>query len=294
MATEDSLTEAITRLVYRILQHPGAPVARVMHGIFLNDNATDSNLCDVALQDGTHITGLPRMSGSLTSGDPVLIITGPAMPMIVMGTPSGNIQAINRVAVGEGGIDSGESPLVPPGTIVSKNYYMSAFGCYRGSTLYSNQIGSGYLSNNYLIRHGTSSGNSTYYYRSLLYFPYGTIQSDFADCTIQSCNLVFRFEDWYDGTGDARFGTHNLTTTVAPSTYPGSGTFTYGRITSTSWHDKSTRTVSLGPTIGGELADGTSTGLILGPGTSTSQKHWYGYADWLKFKPYLQIVGFTN
>lgn len=110
--------------------------------------------------------------------------------------------------------------------------------------------------------------------KSLIGFDYSTIASDLSGATVTKCELTMTNLHWYyNSGGTAVIGTHNQSVSSAPSSF---GSVTSDRVESSGWPKGGTRTVDLGTTIGGEFAAGTSKGLVLGPGPSTS-KTYYGY-----------------
>ena len=79
--------------------------------------------------------------------------------------------------------------------------------------------------------------------------------------------------------------------TTAPGTWNGSNV-NENRYTSTAWNKATGRWVDLGTTIGNEFKDGTSRGLALGPGPTTSFDY-YGYftgADGSNYKPWIRVT----
>jgi len=116
-----------------------------------------------------------------------------------------------------------------------------------------------------------SNGNQ----RSMIGFDYGSIQSNLSGATIIKAELYMYFAHWYNNSGGtAVIGTHNSTAGSAPSTWGGNN----NRLQSASWPKPGARWVNLGTTIGNEFKAGTTTGIVVGPGPSTSATY-YGYAN---------------
>lgn len=114
--------------------------------------------------------------------------------------------------------------------------------------------------------------------KSLVGFNHAQIQSDLTGATVTKTEVYLYYAHWYfNAGGTAVIGTHNLSNTSAPSTFPGSGT-TANRVQSSGWTPATGKWVTVSNTIGNELKAGTTKGLMIGPGPSTSQTY-YGYAN---------------
>lgn len=101
MSTDaDKFVDGMVALIYRILRRRDAPVARCYMAYFVQDNAIDSNLADIRKLDGSLVAGLPTLSSvpALTANDPILVLTGPAVPDTVIGKVVGDITAVNVTA----------------------------------------------------------------------------------------------------------------------------------------------------------------------------------------------------
>lgn len=108
--------------------------------------------------------------------------------------------------------------------------------------------------------------------RGLIGFNAGAIQADLAGATITSVKITLNAEHWYNNSGGtAVIGTHNYTS--KPSTWADSRV-NQNRLTSSGWPKPGKRTVTLSTTIGNEFKSGTSTGIALGPGLSSSQLYY--------------------
>jgi len=93
---------------------------------------------------------------------------------------------------------------------------------------------------------------------------------------IVSATLSLYANHWYNNSGGiAVIGTHNKSS--EPGSWSGSGT-NDNRVRYT-WNTKTgRRTINLGSTIGQEFLNGTTKGIMLGPGPSTSASY-YGYFE---------------
>lgn len=151
-----------------------------------------------------------------------------------------------------------------------KQTYTKTYSCTWSGRY--NQSGSRLNSNGDIYQgyYDGTNGNQ----KSLIGFDYSTIASDLSGATISKVELTMTDKHWYynDG-GTAVIGTHNQSVSSAPASY---GSTTANRVQSSGWPKGGTRTVSLGTTIGNEFRDGTTKGLCIGPGPSTS-KTYYGY-----------------
>lgn len=97
-----------------------------------------------------------------------------------------------------------------------------------------------------------------------------------SNATIVSASLSLYANHWYNNSGGvAVIGTHNKSS--EPGSWSSTGT-NDNRVRYT-WDTKTgRRTINLGTTIGQEFLDGTTKGLMFGPGPSTSHSY-YGYFE---------------
>lgn len=150
----------------------------------------------------------------------------------------------------------------------TKTYACSWTGSYYGDGTRRNS--SGYI---YQGQYSGFAGNGNQ--KSMIGFPYTTIQSNTAGATIKKCEVYLYFNHWYfNSGGTAVIGTHNSTAASAPTTFSG----TTSRVNSANWPKPGGRWVSIGTTIGNEFKNNTAKGIVIGPGDTTGNLY-YGYAD---------------
>lgn len=186
-----------------------------------------------------------------------------------------NIEDIGPLISNTGIDQSSGGGGTTPVTTVTKTYNATWSGTYNQAGTFRNPgtdpsvhgIYQGYFSSN----NGTQ--------KALIGFPYATIVSDLTGAVVNKIEVYLYYSHWYfNGGGTARIGTHNLTNSSAPASFPGSDT-TASRKLVTSWGVNVGQWVdvtSLG--IGAEFQAGTTKGFMIGGGTSTDQT-FYGYAD---------------
>ncbi|WP_274029443.1 fibronectin type III domain-containing protein [Streptomyces sp. MMBL 11-1] len=110
--------------------------------------------------------------------------------------------------------------------------------------------------------------------RGLIGFNSASMVSDLAGATIKNVTVTLYANHWYyNAGGTARIGTHNYTS--RPTTWA-DARVNQNRWTSTKWPKPGKRTVTLPTSVGDEFKTGTSTGISVGPGTSS-------YTDYGRF-----------
>lgn len=120
--------------------------------------------------------------------------------------------------------------------------------------------------------------------KSLIYFNLGSIP---AGATCVSATLYLYANHWYNNSGGtAVIGTHNKTS--EPSSWSATGTNS-DRLRY-AWNTKTGgRNISLGTTIGNEFLSGSTKGIMIGPGASTSSTYYGYFEDAGSYKPTLTI-----
>lgn len=127
------------------------------------------------------------------------------------------------------------------------------------------------------ISQGQSPATTAYGNRiSWIGFPFSTIQSDLSGATVKKVEVYLKYTHWYNNSGGtAVIGTHNSTATSAPS-YDASKD-NQNRKTVSGWAANSSKWVDITSVVGSEFKTGTSTGIVIGKGVTTSQTY-YGKA----------------
>lgn len=88
----NDLADAIVKFVYRALNRGDAPVAKVYMAVFVAANSLDANLSQIRFPDGSVVDYIPKLTSHVfTANDVVMVITGPAVPMHILGLSLGDI-----------------------------------------------------------------------------------------------------------------------------------------------------------------------------------------------------------
>lgn len=149
-------------------------------------------------------------------------------------------------------------------TTYTKTYYATWSASYRSSGAKRTDV-----SEIYQGYYSSTNGNQ----EALVGFDYAQIQADTSGATITACSVYLYYSHWYSSSGGtAVIGTHNYTSA------PGSSPVTNDDRVRNSYSGTGAETTSLGTTIGNEFKAGTSKGICIGPGPSTSSTY-YGYAQ---------------
>ncbi len=125
--------------------------------------------------------------------------------------------------------------------------------------------------------------------KSLIGFDGNVIQSNLVGAVIKKVEVFLYAAHWYNDYGTALIGTHNI------SSAPGSwndGNVNQNRVSEVDWSISSGQWISLDvATIGAELQNGTTSGISLGPTTSTDHEFygWFVGADGSNNEPKLRI-----
>lgn len=172
------------------------------------------------------------------------------------------------------------------GTQSTKKTYTTTWnfdwsGSYDGSGNYNSYFGNGMNQGYYSSNNGNQAAMMGFSSTNL-----SSIASALSGATINSCNVYLYANHWYyNSGGTAVIGTHGVANT-RPSTFSG----TQNRLQVSSWANPAGKTVSLGTTIGGEFKSGTTKGIILGHGPSTSYTYYGNFnGAGQSYKPYLTI-----
>lgn len=210
--------------------------------------------------------GLHRLLWGIKCNNPAagdMTIFGTAGPSQFYVEDMGSIEVFDNLAILNDGSTPPTAPIPNPTGTFTKTYsatwsrmYNSGGSPYPEGDDYSVYQG-------YYFVDGVSSSN----YKTLLGFPYSTIQSNLSGATIQKVELIFTVGSTPLDTGfTAIIGTHN-SSTVRPSSYPGG--VTPDRQREAGCLASTTKTVVLSNTIGTEFQAGTSKGIMFGPGLTT-------------------------
>lgn len=114
--------------------------------------------------------------------------------------------------------------------------------------------------------------------RSWIGFNWDIIADTLSGSTVTKCELYLKNSHWYfNGGGTAIIGTHNSTFLTAGDTGPSyNGDLDNVDRLRVDWAVGASKWVNLGTTIGNEFKNGSTKGIVLGPGLSTS-KTYYGH-----------------
>jgi len=171
--------------------------------------------------------------------------------------------------------DTGVSRIAGGGGGSPVQTYTNSFGAYWSGT-YS--AGGAYISQygNEAIQ-GQSPGFGQNI-KSMIGWFSGTLGAYLSGATVLSCSVTLYANHWYNNNGGtAVIGTHN-----AGDTRPGSFSGTTNRLQRAGWPKPGKITVDLGAAIGQEIANGTTSGITLGPGITTGNVY-YGRFDGVGF-----------
>jgi hypothetical protein len=149
-------------------------------------------------------------------------------------------------------------------TTYTKTYGCTASKSFRGSGTKRTDVGNTCYQGYYSSTNGLQ--------KSVILFPYATIQSDLSGATITKVEVYLNAEHWGPGNGGtAVIGNHNYST--MPSSDP-TGNF---NVDTTAWTTKTgAKWCNVNTVIGDRLRDNTAKGILLGPNSSTSNEY-YGY-----------------
>lgn len=125
--------------------------------------------------------------------------------------------------------------------------------------------------------------------KSMIGFDSAAIRAEIEGAEMVKITISLEFPHWwYSAGGTAQIGTHNYLS--MPSTWSNSRT-NPRRVSSANWPRHTWRSVVLPNAIAGEFADGDSTGITLGPASSSSKTYYgYCYGAYQAAKPYLTIT----
>lgn len=124
--------------------------------------------------------------------------------------------------------------------------------------------------------------------KSMIGFDSAAIRSEIEGTEMVKITISLEFPHWWYDSGTAQIGTHNYLS--MPSSWSNSRT-NVRRVSSSGWDQHTWRSVVLPNSIAGEFADGDSTGITLGPASSSSKTYYgYCYGAYQAAKPYLTIT----
>ncbi len=172
-----------------------------------------------------------------------------------------NVSGSSNAVTGTTSADSAP----PSGTAYTKQYAATWSRTFnnKGSNEYDSWYGSE-------AHQGQYSGSNE---KSLIGFNLTAIAADLSGATPTGARIRLSYFHWWSNAGGtAVIGTHAYTS--APSSVSGQSP---GRWTSAGWPRGSTRWVDIGSTVCSEFQAGTSKGIMLGPGSSSSVQY-YGKA----------------
>ncbi|MCA1841145.1 MAG: hypothetical protein LC723_12610, partial [Actinobacteria bacterium] len=216
---------------------------------------------------GTFNPGIVRLLWCLNSSSGTQTIFASAGPSQFSVEDMGDVALFDNIAVRNDGLgDAGSTPDAGP--LVGNFTTWEA----KWTRTYVEDNSLRPASSTTLLYQGKYSSNYGQQ-KSLIGFDWNAIQQQLAGATLKKVELFLYAEHWYNDYGTAVIGTHTLSNAV--STWP-SGSVTANRLTVPNWSKGAGKWVDIGLTLGAELQSGTSTGIALGPTTSTDFQY-YGY-----------------